>query len=367
MTRTVISQVLVLALFAGGLLAGCATGEPLSDGGGGAVGDSAGLAGTAWMLTSFGDADAVPDSIDVTAAFSNEGRVTGTTGCNQYSSPYDAVGDSLTVGPVVTTKRHCDSLRTDVEERFLTALRSVHRYRRTADSLVLQDTTGTARLRFVERPGPSSDSSASPVDSTTDDGDVRRDGGTYVFKCPVPAADSFAVMMRVGTETLEVWLPERFGSREHVLPQTIAASGARYEGAGLTVWLKGAEALVEIDEESYRECVRTPTESTRKAARRRGLRARGHGQEPGWMLEVRDERIQFVGDYGRREVVVPRPEPAEKSNRRTVYRAKTEDHLLEVDLEEHPCTDTMSGDFFTHTVTVALDGTTYRGCGHSFF
>ncbi|MEF8794816.1 MAG: hypothetical protein V5A22_00960 [Salinivenus sp.] len=87
---------------------------------------------------------------------------------------------------------------------------------------------------------------------------------------------------------------------------------------------------------------------------------RGVGQEPGWVLEVRAESLHFAGDYGTSTLSVPRSAVAIDSTAgRTVYRADR----LEVVVAPDACRDVMSGEAFSHTVTVTVDGDRYRGCG----
>lgn len=98
-------------------------------------------------------------------------------------------------------------------------------------------------------------------------------------------------------------------------------------------------------------------------ARRRGVDFRATGNEPGWYLEIYDgERMHFVYAYGEQEVTTPVPVPTTEAGR-TVYHAQAEAHDLTVMLEDTACTDSMSGAAFPTTVSVTLDGETYRGCG----
>jgi uncharacterized membrane protein len=87
---------------------------------------------------------------------------------------------------------------------------------------------------------------------------------------------------------------------------------------------------------------------------------RGVGQEPGWTVEVRADSLRFVGDYGQWTLSVPRSAVAvDSAAERTVYRTDR----LEVVVVPDACRDVMSGEPFSHTVTVTVDGDTYRGCG----
>jgi putative lipoprotein len=90
------------------------------------------------------------------------------------------------------------------------------------------------------------------------------------------------------------------------------------------------------------------------------------GQEPGWMLTIRDgDRIAFEYDYGTRSVVAPAPVAERDTFGRTVYRAQIEAHDLTVTVSPEACADIMSGERYESTVIIRLDGDTYRGCGRS--
>ena len=100
-------------------------------------------------------------------------------------------------------------------------------------------------------------------------------------------------------------------------------------------------------------------------ARRRGVDFRAIGQEPGWMLEIDHEKSLFLlADYGEKKVTMPAPAPRD-SGGVVIYEAKTDTNRLTVIVREAVCHDAMSGEEMTHTVTLNLDGTEYRGCGRS--
>jgi heat shock protein HslJ len=62
------------------------------------------------------------------------GSISGFGGCNQYSAPYALTGDSLTIGPVVSTKMACtESL--ELESRFLATLPKLTHWQ-VADSIL---------------------------------------------------------------------------------------------------------------------------------------------------------------------------------------------------------------------------------------
>ena len=102
------------------------------------------------------------------------------------------------------------------------------------------------------------------------------------------------------------------------------------------------------------------------AAKLRGVAFRATGQEPGWLLEIKNgEEIVIVTNYGQDKNAYPWIEPQEdKDARRTVFQVDAETSVL---IEGKPCTDTMSGEKFQVTVTVAVGGQTLKGCGRALY
>jgi len=97
-----------------------------------------------------------------------------------------------------------------------------------------------------------------------------------------------------------------------------------------------------------------------------GADFRAVGNEPGWSLTIAHDSIVLVTDYGETRLAFPSP-PVEElpQGRRSVYRARSPGHTLEVVLEAGGCRDSMSGDAFETTVTLTLDGRALRGCGRA--
>ena len=192
-------------------------------------------------------------------------------------------------------------------------------------------------------------------------------GRTYVYECAANAKDDFRFTVRTGPGELALWLPARFNRPYLVLSQVRAASGAKYQEGDVVVWTKGGEALLEIAGQTYEGCTENRRRSIWEHAKLSGVDFRATGNEPGWHVEITEgRRIQFTYDYGQRQVVAPTPQPdVDAENGRTVYHAQTEAHNLKAIIESTPCTDTMSGEIYSVTTTVVLDGKTYRGCGRS--
>lgn len=89
------------------------------------------------------------------------------------------------------------------------------------------------------------------------------------------------------------------------------------------------------------------------------------GQEPGWHLEiVSGKQITFTYDYGESKFVSPAPAPrTETTGGVRIYDTNTASGSLRVEIDPTPCADVMSGQPFPATVTVTLNGRSFRGCG----
>ena len=102
------------------------------------------------------------------------------------------------------------------------------------------------------------------------------------------------------------------------------------------------------------------------AAKLRGVAFRAIGQEPGWLLEIKNgEEILIVTDYGQNRAAYPYVEPREdKAAEKTVFQV---DEDVSVLIENIRCTDSMSGESFEVTVTLTTGGQAYKGCGRALF
>ncbi|MEP7349266.1 MAG: META domain-containing protein [Sphingorhabdus sp.] len=82
------------------------------------------------------------------------------------------------------------------------------------------------------------------------------------------------------------------------------------------------------------------------------------GNEPGWILKMDGQTIDYLGNYGETKIKVPAPQghPSFNGMRYVTDR-------LTVDVTYASCADGMSGKRFADTVTVLAYGMEYKGCG----
>ena len=118
----------------------------------------ASLAGTEWILTAYNNGqDAVVSVLigtEITAAFGDDGRLTGSAGCNTYGASYELDGDHIALGPAVTTRMWCPEPEgiMDQENAFLAALGSAATYHIQGDQLEMRTADGALALQFIAQP-----------------------------------------------------------------------------------------------------------------------------------------------------------------------------------------------------------------------
>ncbi|HEX5619755.1 MAG TPA: META domain-containing protein [Solirubrobacteraceae bacterium] len=110
------------------------------DGGGASAAGAQSFEDIAWTLV----APAGP------SATFTDGKVGGSTGCNQFGASYTQDGDALTIGEIVSTQMACGSKADAVERAYLAALERVASWRLEQDQLTLADADGRALLHFRE-------------------------------------------------------------------------------------------------------------------------------------------------------------------------------------------------------------------------
>jgi heat shock protein HslJ len=110
------------------------------------------LPGTSWVLESIGGTPAVAGG-RATLEFAESGRATGNGSCNRFGGTDTFVRDSLSIGPLMSTKMACvEDALTSQETRYLALLESARRYAVARDTLRIY-AAGDAELRFT-RAGP---------------------------------------------------------------------------------------------------------------------------------------------------------------------------------------------------------------------
>ena len=114
------------------------------------------LEGSSWKLVTYGDGQSVLDETEVTATFA-EGKLAGSTGCNNYFSEYQLAGKALTFGPAAATRKMCGIPQgiMEQEQAYLASLVSVAGYRIQGTQLEWLDAEGAVVATFEAMEGTS--------------------------------------------------------------------------------------------------------------------------------------------------------------------------------------------------------------------
>jgi heat shock protein HslJ len=101
------------------------------------------LTGVIWNLTSLNGQPLLPTT-SITAEFSEDGTVGGSSGCNNYNAVYETDGSSITINssPAAMTLMACPEPIMEQERAYLEALSAAATYEVSADSLSLFDADG---------------------------------------------------------------------------------------------------------------------------------------------------------------------------------------------------------------------------------
>lgn len=112
------------------------------------------LVGTNWTLESFHSADSVSSVIagtTLTAVFSEDGRVSGSAGCNSYFAHYTSTGTSLAISGIGSTKMYCGAPGVmEQESTYLSRLGQVTSFTIEGNHLSVSDAKGIPLLSFVK-------------------------------------------------------------------------------------------------------------------------------------------------------------------------------------------------------------------------
>ncbi len=117
------------------------------------------LAGTSWRVTGYNNGKQAVVSVlagtSLTMAFSADGMVGGSAGCNRYTAAYTSEGQKLTFGPAAATRMMCARPERvmEQEQQFLKALESVATAHFEGDRLDLRAPEGALAATLTKDSG----------------------------------------------------------------------------------------------------------------------------------------------------------------------------------------------------------------------
>ncbi|WOI37272.1 META domain-containing protein [Alteromonas sp. CI.11.F.A3] len=197
------------------------------------------LTGT-WQVESI-DMGGIIDSSMMTVELVTKNRISGFTGCNQFSGilnlkPGELAEGEFATSKLVTTRRACVGAMSAQEQRFVKALEMASRYEiQKGTWLVIYDNAGKQRLKLIRMSAQDTAKNEKMDAATT---------GTHQFNC---ATAGNIVVRFLSPETIK--LSEK--GNIHILQRTRSASGARYIGMNTEFWNKGNSAVLSLQNQSY--------------------------------------------------------------------------------------------------------------------
>ncbi len=165
---------------------------------------------------------------EYTVEFAPDGRASVVGDCNRGSGTWKATPPNvLAVGPLATTRAMCPP--GSLSDRYLGGFQSMQSYV-IVDGKLYISTTDNGIYEFapetVEAPAPAGNNSVEAIFLCTDSAGAR----SRVLATFTGGAKAKVTLVR--------------GKATVVVPQVVAASGARYEGSGVTFWNKGRRAML---------------------------------------------------------------------------------------------------------------------------
>jgi heat shock protein HslJ len=120
--------------------------------------EPASLTGTNWLLTSYNNGRGGMQSpvigSEITADFSEDGRLSGSAGCNNYNASYEASEETISIGVTASTEMACMDPEgvMDQEVLYLAALQNSAVYSIQDDRLEIRDENGSGVAYFIAIP-----------------------------------------------------------------------------------------------------------------------------------------------------------------------------------------------------------------------
>jgi heat shock protein HslJ len=103
-----------------------------------------------WTLISFSDGSAwhtLLPGTEITASFSDGGKLSGSAGCNRYFAAYETTGVSLAIGGIGSTEMYCEGTMNQ-EMTYLRLLSTAWAFRVEEGALSISDQSGQEILRY---------------------------------------------------------------------------------------------------------------------------------------------------------------------------------------------------------------------------
>lgn len=182
----------------------------------------------------------------------------------------------------------------------------------------------------------------------------------YAYDCPGDVR--FGVRFRADSAVITL------AARTVTLPRVESAAGARYVGDGIAFERSGDDISLQVGGDRRGGCAESTASDPWEHARQVGIEFRAIGQEPGWIVEAdRGRWLRYVGDYGEVRFLAPDPDAvvSDSATNEVTWSTRTDEHELVLVIRAQTCSDVMSGEESSHTVSLRIDDRELHGCGRT--
>lgn len=328
------------------------------------------LDGTTWTLRQLSGHVLLPGKPPTLRL--EDGRASGSDGCNRYSTAYTAEGRRFRVDErVVSTKRGCASAVMQLADAYLRMLTDARSAQITGSQLTLLGAQGQVLAQLAAQGGELVGSSwqvqalnngrqalvSVPTDrpwvlSFQAEGRLAGQAPCNPLGGRYELTGARLVLRPEASTRNPCTRPVGVMAQEAQFLRTLAqVSGFRIESGQLELRLPDgslAATLAPVDPEPAPPAGPTP------------LQASGH--EPSWRLTLDSQRLSLQAHYGQVQVQAPTPVPELAPGSRR-YALRTPVHEVQVLVSDRPCADAQTGWPHPHSVTIWLDGFPMQGCG----
>jgi heat shock protein HslJ len=116
----------------------------------------AALPGTRWTAIAVNNGAQAVASVaaetEITAEFGPDGALSGSAGCNRYTTRYTLDGETIAIRPPALTRRACPAPVMQQEQQYTAALERAATYRLDADRLELRSAAGSLEVTYRRVP-----------------------------------------------------------------------------------------------------------------------------------------------------------------------------------------------------------------------
>ena len=116
------------------------------------------LVGPTWVATGYnngrGGFTSLVIGTEITAVFAEDGTLSGSAGCNNYTAGYTVDGDAIQIGPAASTRKMCAEPEgvMEQEQEYLAALETAATYRIDGDTLEMRTADGALVAGYLAQP-----------------------------------------------------------------------------------------------------------------------------------------------------------------------------------------------------------------------